>query len=90
MPGTRWASFFLPFPTRAFCCPPSANNLGYLLASCLRIWPNLCTQFMMMARVVVGSGGSVVEFSLFGLYKVPCTEGLRSIAVYLGDFPRRG
>ena len=30
----------------------------------------------------------VVEFSYFGLCKVPCMEGLRSSAVYLGDFPR--
>ena len=28
----------------------------------------------------------VVEFSYFGLCKVPCTEGLRSSVVYLGDF----
>ena len=27
----------------------------------------------------------VVEFSYFGLCKVPCREGLRSSAVYLGD-----
>ena len=41
-----------------------------------------------------GKGGGwkwwecVVEFSYFGLYKVACREGLRSNAVYLGDFPR--
>ena len=29
-------------------------------------------------------------FSYFGLYKVPCREGLRSSAVYLGDFLRCG
>ena len=48
---------------------------------------------MMMAREVVGSAGSdilFVEFSCFGLCKVPCTEGLRSSAVYLGDLPRWG
>ena len=53
----------------------------------------LCTQFMIMARVVVGSGGvtfCVVEFSYFGLCNVLCTEGLRSSAVYLGGFPRLG
>ena len=31
---------------------------------------------------------SVLEFSYFGLCKVPCREGLWSIVVYLGDFPR--
>ena len=51
------AIFFLPFPTRACFCPLSPNNLEYLLA-CLSIWPILCTQFMVMARVMVGSGGS--------------------------------
>ena len=30
----------------------------------------------------------VVELSYFGLCKVLCKEGLRSSAVYLGDFPR--
>ena len=54
--------------------------------------PGACPDatFMTMARVVVGSGGTfcVVEFSYFGLCKVPCREGLRSSAVYLGDFPR--
>ena len=37
---------------------------------------------------VVGVTFFVVEFSYFGLCKVPCREGLRSSAVYLGDFPR--
>ena len=31
-PGARRASFFLPFPSRACFCPPSSNNLEYLLA----------------------------------------------------------
>ena len=31
-PGARQAPFFLPFPTRACVCPPSPNNLEYLLA----------------------------------------------------------
>ena len=41
-----------------------------------------------------GGGGKwwvafcVVELSYFGLCNVLCTEGLRSSAVYLGDFPR--
>ena len=30
----------------------------------------------------------VVEFSCSGLCNVLCREGLRSSAVYLGDFPR--
>ena len=37
---------------------------------------------------VVGVTFCVVEFSYLGLCKVPCREGLRSSAVYLGDFPR--
>ena len=52
-----------------------------------------CTQLMMIARVMVGIVGvtfCVVEFSYFGLCNVLCTEGLRSSAVYLGDFPRWG
>ena len=32
----------------------------------------------------------VVEFSYFGLCKVPCREGLRSNAVYLGDEDKGG
>ena len=37
---------------------------------------------------VVGVTFSVVEFSYFGLCKVPCREGLRSSAAYLEVFPR--
>ena len=39
---------------------------------------------------MVGVTFCVVEFSYFGLYKVPCREDLLSSAVYLGvgDFPR--
>ena len=33
----------------------SPNNLEF--SPCLRIWPILCTQFMTMVRVVVGSSG---------------------------------
>ena len=43
---TLWGSISAPGPT-------SPNNLEYLLAVSI-----LCTQFMTMARVVVGSGGS--------------------------------
>ena len=53
--------FFLPFPTCACFCPPPPpphQTIWSTFSLCLRIWPILCTQFMMMARVVVGSGGS--------------------------------
>ena len=39
---------------------------------------------------VVGVIFCVVEFSYFGLCKVPCREGLRSSADYLGDFINLG
>ena len=35
---------------------------------------------------MVGVTFCVVEFSYFGIYKVPYKEGLRSSAVYLGGF----
>ena len=85
-----WASFFDHFPPVPVFAPPH-QTIWRIFSLCLRIWPILCTQFMTMARVVVGSGGSdicVVEFSYFVLCKVPCREGLRSSAVYLGDFLR--
>ena len=37
---------------------------------------------------MVGVTFCVVEFSYFGLCNVPCREGLRSSAVYVGDFPK--
>ena len=43
---------FLPF------LPPPHQTIWSTFLLCLRIWPILCTQFMTMARVVVGSGGS--------------------------------
>ena len=83
--------FFFTIPHSCLFLPPPHQTIWSTFSLCLRIWPILCTQFMTMARVVVGNGGSdicVVEFSYFGLYKVPCREGLQSSAVYLGDFPR--
>ena len=38
--------------------PPPHQTIWSTFSPCLRIWPILCTQFMMMARLVVGSGGS--------------------------------
>ena len=43
--------------TRACFCPPSPNNLENLFAMSKNL-DILCTQFMTMSRVVVGSGGS--------------------------------
>ena len=68
--------FFLTIPHPCLVSPPpppSHQTIWGTFSPCLRIWPILCTQFMTMARVVVGSGGSdicVVEFSYFGLCKV--------------------
>ena len=57
-PGALRASFFFyhspPMPVFA---PPHQTAWSTFLP-CLRIWPVLCTQFMTMARVVVGSGGN--------------------------------
>ena len=85
--------FFLPFPTHACFCPPPPphQTIWSTFLPCLRIWPVLCTQFMMLARVVVRSGGNdifVLLNSYFGLCNVLCTEGLWSSAVSLGDFPK--
>ena len=43
-------------PVPVFASPH--QTIWSTLSPCLRIWPILCTRFMMMARVVVGSGGS--------------------------------
>ena len=51
------ASFFLLFPLVPVFAPTSQNNWS-TFSPCLRIWPILCTQFMTMAMVVVGSGGT--------------------------------
>ena len=48
--------FYHPPPVPVFAPPHQTISSTFL--QCLRIWPILCTQFMMMARVVVGSGGS--------------------------------
>ena len=37
---------------------------------------------------MMGVAFCVVQFSYFGLYKVPCREGLQSSVVHLGDFPQ--
>ena len=69
---------------------PPHQTIWSTFSPCLRIWPILCTQFMMMASLVVEVVGvtfCVVEFSYFGLCNVLCTEGLWSSVVYLGDFP---
>ena len=79
--------FFFTIPHPCLFLPPRHQAIWITFLLCLRIWSVLCTQFMMMARVVVGSCGSdilCVDFSYFGLCKVLCTEGLWSSAVYLG------
>ena len=38
-------------------CPPPHQTIWGTFSPCLRIRPILCTRFMTMARVVVGSGG---------------------------------
>ena len=53
----RWASFFEHSPPMPVLAPPH-QTIWSTFSQCLRIWPVLCTQFMMMARVVVGSGGN--------------------------------
>ena len=53
----RWASFFDHSPPLPVFAPPRQTIWG-TFSPCLRICPILCTQFMMMARVVVGRGGS--------------------------------
>ena len=65
--------------------PPPPNNLENLLTV-----SKDCPSFALVYDdgKVVGVTVCVVKFSYFGLCKVPCREGLRSTAVYLGDFPR--
>ena len=86
--GACRASFFLSIdhspPVPLFAPPPPPpQTIWRTFSRCLRIWPIRCPQFMMMARVVVGRGGSDIL-----CYEVTCREGLRSSAVYLGDFPQ--
>ena len=56
-PGAHRASFFDHSPPVPVFAPPH-RTIGSTFSSCLRISPVLCTQFMIMARVGVGSGGS--------------------------------
>ena len=58
VPGVRRASFFLTIPHLCLFLPPPHQTIWSTFSLCLRTWPILCTQFMTMARVVVGSGGS--------------------------------
>ena len=44
--------------------PPPHQTIWSTFLQYLRIWPILCTQFMMMARVVVGSGGSDISLEV--------------------------
>ena len=53
----RRACFFDHSPPVPVFAPPH-QTIRSTFSPCLRIWPVLCTQFMMMARVLVGSGGS--------------------------------
>ena len=55
-PGTRRASFFDYYPPVPGFAPPPPLTKQSRVPS--RLWPILCTQFMVMARVVVGNGGS--------------------------------
>ena len=54
----RRASFFDHSPPVPVFAPTSPNNVQSTFSPCLRIRPIICTQFMTMARVMVGSGGS--------------------------------
>ena len=58
--GERWRAghLFLTISHLCLFLPPPHQTIWSTFSSCLRIWPILCTQFMTMARVVVGSGGS--------------------------------
>ena len=49
---------FLTIPHPCLSLPPPHQTIWSTFSPCLRIWPILCTQFLTMARVVVGSGGS--------------------------------
>ena len=90
--GTRRAYLFFfnhspPVPVFA----PHHQTIWCTFSLCLRIWPILCTQFMAMAMVVVGSGGCDISCCcslIFQLMQGALQGGLWSSAVYLGDFPR--
>ena len=50
--------FFFTITHPCLFLPPPPQTIWSTFLLCLRIWPILCTQFLTMARVVVGSGGS--------------------------------
>ena len=54
----RAGHLFLTIPHPCQFLPPPHQTIWSTFSPCLRIWPILCTQFMMMARLVVGSCGS--------------------------------
>ena len=54
----RAGHLFLTISHPCLFLPPPHQTIWSTFSPCLRIWPILCTQFMTMARVVVGSGGS--------------------------------
>ena len=57
--GACRASFFdYSPPMPVFAPPPPPHQFGVPSCSVQEIWPILCTRFMMMPRMVVGSGGS--------------------------------
>ena len=49
---------FLTITHPCLFLPPLQQTIWSTFSPCLRLWPILCTQFMMMARLVIGSGGS--------------------------------
>ena len=49
---------FLTIPHPCLFLPPPHQTILSTFSPCPRIWPILCTRFMMMTGVVVGSGGS--------------------------------
>ena len=51
----RDGHLFLTIPHPCLFLPPPHQIIWSTFSPCLRIWPILCTQFMTMARVVVGS-----------------------------------
>ena len=49
---------FLTITHLCLFLPPLRQTIWRIFSPCLRIWPVLCTHLLMMARVVMGSGGS--------------------------------
>ena len=52
--------FFLAIPHPYLFLPPPHQTIWSAFSPSLRIWPIFCTQFLTIARVVVGSGGSYI------------------------------